>query len=280
MNALKQYFVSPYAMALFIATFHSGYMLVVQGVGTAWLGAFIATAPGTIFFSRIMLANVARTSNHTPVLWVSGITGTVVASLLPASSFLPMVYAIVVGLIAGLLYDFWYSRYGGRDVSVLSVGKTLPEFTLYFPDGKALGSAEIKRSPALILFYRGNWCPLCMAQIKEIAKQYRSLNERGVTIYLVSNQPDENSAKLAEKFNVALNFMIDKNGAVAEKLRIKQPGGTPAGIMGYDADTSMPTVVITNGEGEIIFADLTDNYRVRPEPETFIKVLDQYGIAV
>ena len=118
-----------------------------------------------------------------------------------------------------------------------------------------------------------------MAQIKEIAEQYRSLNDRGVKIYLVSNQSDENSAKLAKKFEVAMNFMVDKNGDVAETLKVKQSGGTPAGIMGYDADTSMPTVVITDGEGKIIFADLTDNYRVRPEPETFIAVLDRNGIA-
>ena len=156
MSSLKRYFVSPYAMALFIATCHSGYMLVSEGLGTAWLGAFIATAPGAIFFGRIMLTSVARTSDHTPVLWISGIIGTIVAFILPANSITPLAYAMVIGLIAGLLYDFWYSRYGGRDTSVLSVGKSLPDFNLYFPDGKALSSAEIKRSPALILFYRGN----------------------------------------------------------------------------------------------------------------------------
>jgi hypothetical protein len=37
----------------------------------------------------------------------------------------------------------------------------------------------------------------------------------------------------------------------------------------------MPTVIITDEQGKIIFADLTDNYRVRPEPETFLRVLDE-----
>jgi len=44
--------------------------------------------------------------------------------------------------------------------------------------------------------------------------------------------------------------------------------------LGYDTDTVMPTIVITDKKGTILFADLTDNYRVRPEPETFFKVLD------
>ena len=36
----------------------------------------------------------------------------------------------------------------------------------------------------------------------------------------------------------------------------------------------MPTILITDAGGKLIFADLTDNYRVRPEPETFLKILD------
>lgn len=285
MSRLKRFFVSPYAMALFIATSHSIYMLAKTGLGsawlnTAWLGALIATLPGAFFFSRLMLSNVARTSDNTPLLWGSGLIGSVIALMLPSESALPLLYAVFVGLIGGLLYDFWYSRFGLRDDSVLSVGKDLPDFELYYPNGSRLSSSEIKKAPALMLFYRGNWCPLCMAQIEEIAALYRSLNERGVQIYLVSNQSDDNSAKLAEKFEVDMNFMVDKQGKVAETFKIKQAGGTPAGIMGYDADTNMPTVLISDKGGKIIFVDLTDNYRVRPEPDTFIRVLDDHGVAL
>jgi hypothetical protein len=42
----------------------------------------------------------------------------------------------------------------------------------------------------------------------------------------------------------------------------------------------MPTVVMTNDKGEIIFADLTDNYRVRPEPKDFLKVFDAHLVGI
>ncbi len=45
--------------------------------------------------------------------------------------------------------------------------------------------------------------------------------------------------------------------------------------MGYDSDTVLPTVIITDEKGKIIFVDLTDNYRVRPEPETFLQIIDE-----
>lgn len=49
-------------------------------------------------------------------------------------------------------------------------------------------------------------------------------------------------------------------------------------VLGYDSDTVMPTVIMTDATGKILFADLTDNYRLRPEPETFLKVFSQAGI--
>ena len=35
----------------------------------------------------------------------------------------------------------------------------------------------------------------------------------------------------------------------------------------------MPTVIITDAERRIIFTHQTDNYRVRPEPATFLRAL-------
>jgi len=35
----------------------------------------------------------------------------------------------------------------------------------------------------------------------------------------------------------------------------------------------MPTVIITDEGGKILYSDATDNYRVRPEPELFLNVL-------
>ena len=45
-----------------------------------------------------------------------------------------------------------------------------------------------------------------------------------------------------------------------------------------DSDTVMPTVIMTDASGTIIFADLTDNYRVRPEPDVFLEVFAKAGI--
>ena len=69
-------------------------------------------------------------------------------------------------------------------------------------------------------------------------------------------------------------FLTDPGNKAAGKLDIAMDDGVPLGITGYDAETVMPTVIITSANGRIIFLDQTDNYRVRPEPSTFIEVLD------
>ena len=115
-----------------------------------------------------------------------------------------------------------------------------------------------------------------MAQIKEVAAQYQQLEQRGVKTYLISSQSHANSEDLAKRFAVSFNFMVDVDNAAAKALKIDAVGGTPAGLqgLGYDSDTVMPTVLMTDAEGKIIFLDQTDNYRVRPEPETFLQILD------
>jgi peroxiredoxin len=183
---------------------------------------------------------------------------------------------IITALVGNLLYVFWYSRFGREENTLLKVGQSLPSFSLKDTEGKTISSEEIGQQASLIMFYRGNWCPLCMAQIKEVAAQYRELEARGIKIYMVSPQTERHTKGLAKRFDVNMNFLIDEGNTAADQLQIMAENGLPMGLtaLGYDSDTVMPTVVMIGRDGKIIFADLTDNYRVRPEPEDFLKVFD------
>ena len=76
-----------------------------------------------------------------------------------------------------------------------------------------------------------------------------------------------------------IRFCVDEQGQLARQLGIEHVGGLPFLMepLGYDADAVLPTVLITDPSRRIIFADLTDNYRVRPEPSTFLAALDAQG---
>jgi len=180
-------------------------------------------------------------------------------------------------LLTWLVYLRWYSVFRRRDARALSVGSALPEFRLESLEGHTVSSESFKAKPHLLLFYRGNWCPFCTAQIEELAAGYKRLEESGLTVVLISPQSIKKNQSLASKFDVPMVFLRDRNNTAAQKLGIDHKWGTPMGLqlLGYASDTVLPTVILTNSEGNIVFSDQTDNYRVRPEPQTFESLLNK-----
>lgn len=179
---------------------------------------------------------------------------------------------------AWLAYTQWYSRFGRQPSAALAVGAILPADLTFVEYGRGpVTAAELRGRPTVLLFFRGNWCPLCMAQIGEIAQRWRELEALGAQVALVSPQDERHTRALAARHDVAFRYLRDDGLAAARRLGIVNENGTPAGMLGYDSDTVLPTVVVTDAEGRILLADETDNYRVRPTPDTVLAALRDSG---
>lgn len=258
---------------------HAIYVLSTTEFSLAWLAPVVGAGPLIVFFSWLMLQRAARTAPDLPYLLVAAVAGLALIGADVAQTgtvaVVPASYAVAV-LVLDLLYLFWYSRFGREPSAHFAVGNVMPTFEVEDEDGKKVSSADFLGGPAVFLFFRGNWCPLCMAQIREIASMYRELDERGAKVALISPQSHGHTKDLAKRFDAPFAFLVDPGGAAAKELDIYHVAGVPAGmeVLGYDSDTIFPTVVITDADGVVLFAHQTDNYRVRPEPETFLAVLD------
>ena len=280
---LKSRFIFPAFGALVLILIASVILAVLNpDERVAWMGAAIAALPFPVFVGLLIKRPRPRTSENLPLLlficaigvmlplWEQFIEGT---SGWPAS---------VTALSAGVLflaYVFWYSPFGRFESPQLMVGGKLPEFSLPDIDGNTFESSSLIGSPAVVLFYRGNWCPFCMAQIDEIAERYKEMESMGIKVVLISPQPEKYSKDLAERLEIPATMLVDKGSAVAESLGLAIKNAIPLGIKGdYDPDSVMPTVVVTNENGTILFSDQTDNYRVRPEPDMFLAILRRSGV--
>lgn len=245
---------------------------------SSWLGLLLAAGAPLTFLAWLYLAGRARTERHPLLVSVIGGLGLAVTMAanwrFGASSGNAHLWAGTC-LIAWLSYLRWYSVFPQRNSKSLVPGEVLPEFSLTSLQGETVSSTSFRGGSHVLLFFRGNWCPLCSAQIAELAGQYRQLQELGTEVVLISSQPQNHTLRLARKFDVPLIFFQDINNAAARELGILASFGTPMGLqmLGYSTDCAMPTVIITDGAGQILFADQTDNYRVRPEPEMFLEVL-------
>jgi len=276
-NLLKSIFIAVFTMYVLYVLIVSIMQIIQHGFTFHYVGLLISSLSIVVLFAGLFIIPQARTKRNLDAYTIfigigliSSVVGRLISSNIKNNS---LIIILVLGWIA---YLSWYSVFEKRDTSILKVGNALPIFELEDSNNNKITSETFLRKPTIFLFYRGNWCPLCMAQIKEIVAQYKTLEERGVNMVLVSPQPHQYSKNLANKFNVNFNFLTDLNNTVAKQLGIFAENGIPAGFQafGYDSDTVLPTVIITDVKGTIVFTDLTDNYRVRPEPETFLKVID------
>ncbi|MEO5920453.1 MAG: peroxiredoxin family protein [Pseudolysinimonas sp.] len=239
-----------------------------------WLGVPLAWLPVLGYFGYLLLA---RPSTHTRNLWPLYAVALVGVALAVPAGAVAVVVALP-GLAAILIYSYLYSRQH-TPVDGLKVNDPLPDFPLQRTDGTATSSADLTDRPYVIMFYRGNWCPFCMVQVRELAEQYRELERRGVGVALISAQRAADTAALATKFEIPMQFYVDADGAAARALDLVQVGGTPAIYSaGTNGDTTVPTVIITDGQGKVLWVDSSDNHRIRPEPAAFFEILDRAGI--
>jgi peroxiredoxin len=279
----KSLFIFPAVGATTVLFVVSAFVALLGGnEATAWLGAAIASLAFPVIATYVMFGGVERTSENLPFMLLMGAAGVLVAGweqfIEGTSGWSPTGVALASAFLL-LMYVFWYSRFGRFDSAHLMVGGKLPKFSLPGLDGNTFESDSLLGAPAVVMFYRGNWCPLCMAQIKEIAERYEEMAAMGIKVCLISLQPDELSRKLAAQYDHPFIFLIDTGNKLAEELGIALKNGVPVGMPGdYSPDTVLPTLIVTNEKGTILFSDQTDNYRVRPEPDIFLAILRRAGV--
>lgn len=283
MNRIKSLFILVYPFLAAAIALAAVMALAAGGPDLAWAGALLSVLPFIGLYVRAAGSRrLARTSHRLPALSALTLTGLGLAlyGVLGAGDASPWGLAAATAGTAGFfLFDLWYSSFGQRVSDALRVGAPIPDFEAEDLEGRTVRPADLAGRPAVYLFYRGNWCPFCMAQVREIIGRYRELTDRGVEVALVSPQPPDLTRRVAELFDVPFRFWVDRGLRAARALDIVHQHGVPAGPLArrYGEHTVLPTVVITDPRGRILFTDQTDNYRVRPEPAIFLRVLASHG---
>ena len=265
----------------------SAIMFYLSGFDPIWVGTFFATF--TIPFSLMVLAGalgISRSSKNLPAIQLINLAA--VAWTIYQISLRGDVIAtrdcVAVGLaLYGALTMQWYihvfSNYRRTPSTAIVKGKALPELPLKRLDETRISSASFGGEKTLLVFFRANWWPFCMNQLKEVKAKADQLAKAGVKVKFISNQGIENSQKLDKDLALPAYFEIfqDNDLAAAKALGIEDMDGAPSGMPGYPTDTVKATVIGLDEDGKVIFGDETDNYRIRPHPDTFLRVFEPSG---
>jgi len=102
--------------------------------------------------------------------------------------------------------------------SKLQNGDRFPDLAIQtVGGGELILPRDVEGSYAVILFYRGSWCPYCRAQLAAFARARESLRSIGVDVVALSVDDEATSTALVEErrlnFPVGFGVIVDQIAA-------------------------------------------------------------------
>jgi peroxiredoxin len=183
---------------------------------------------------------------------------------------------VVLLLIAGAGYLYFRVRRARPVPDQLRRGSPLPEFTATDEAGNPLNTRELRGIPVVMIFVRGNWCPFCSRQVKNLTSYYKDIVDLGAKLIFVTPKPQETTKRVAEFFNVEFEFWLDESLAATRKLGLLLESGVPKDYYTeYGSDTIWPTSLVIDADSIIRYVELSKHIIDRPNPKTLLRELQK-----
>ena len=186
-------------------------------------------------------------------------------------------------------YDEFLKRLDAGQVAAQACkeGDPMPGFLLPSADGRLVGSEELlAEGPLVVTFFRGDWCPYCIATLDALEAVLPELSRAGGT--LVALTPETGGRALATKRDRALHYevLVDVDLAVAmafgivfrmpplytELLRrrgvdLAERSGNPAWLL------PIPATFLVGRDGVVLRAWVNRDFTQRAEPSDIVTAL-------
>ncbi len=174
-----------------------------------------------------------------------------------------------VAAVFGAEQQRW--REQGAPDGIVHAGETIENFTLPDATGAAVSLEElIVAGPAVIVFYRGGWCPYCNIALRTYQTELLpQLDRYGARLVAISPQRPDQSLSTKEKAGLSFTVLSDPSAAVARGLGI---AFTPQ--VNETVDLPMPTVLIVDPDRVVRFADTHADYTTRTEVSEILAALE------
>jgi peroxiredoxin len=176
----------------------------------------------------------------------------------------------------------------GIPTDSIKVGDVLEPFTLDDATRTPVGLAQLVESgPAVIVFYRGGWCPYCNLALRtyqqELLPQLEAFDARLVAI---SPQSPDESLSTAEKIALEFTVLSDPGARLADQIGIafEQADDVLAAQRNLGLDLTKvnaegairlprPTVLVVDQDRIVRFVDVQPDYTARTEVADIIAAL-------
>lgn len=166
--------------------------------------------------------------------------------------------------------------------AALTLGDTVPTVTVREDTGASVQLTDVvKGRPAILVFYRGGWCPYCMRHLSALAEVHVALAEAGFSLIAISPDRLEKLRARPETAEAPFRLLSDSEARAARAFGIafkvddalvaqyKESYGID--LEGDSGQTHHllphPAVFVVDARGIIRFAHVNPDYKMRLTPE-------------
>jgi peroxiredoxin len=171
---------------------------------------------------------------------------------------------------------------------VIEAGQTLEDFSLDDATGAPVSLDRIvANGPAVIVFYRGGWCPYCNMALRTYQKELLpALGAFDATLVAISPQSPDESLSTAQKAELEFTVLSDPGSRLAERIGIafqqaddvlaaQRALGLDIALTNAEGSTRLPrpTVLVVDQDRTVRFVDVRPDYTDRTEVADIVAAL-------
>ncbi len=169
-------------------------------------------------------------------------------------------------------------------ITPILLGTSLPDASLQRIDGTATTLKQVVGGkPAILVFYRGGWCPYCNLQLSQLRLVEKDLQSLGYQAVAISPDRPEELKKTLDKDSLNYTLVSDSSAnamkAFGIAYRVDAATLTQYAKYGVDLEKSsgethhllpVPGVFVVDGAGIVQFSYVHPDYRVRAPTEVVL----------
>lgn len=160
----------------------------------------------------------------------------------------------------------------------LNTGSKAPDFTANTANGESITlSKELTKGNVVIIFYRGEWCPVCNRYLSNFQDSLKYITEKDAMVLAVTPEKISSAKNMKEKTGATFTIISDadesimKNYDVAfdvtdayqQKILTRLETDIAANNDKSEARLPVPATFIINKKGVIIYKQFDPDYHKR-----------------
>ena len=169
----------------------------------------------------------------------------------------------------------------------LFINSKAPDFKGTDQNGNSVRLKDlVKKGNVVLIFYRGNWCPYCNRQLKQLQDSLQLIKDKGAQVIAITPEKAEGIAKTIEKTKASFPILYDEDRKIMKTYNVSFPVDQKTidryKMAGIDLEANngkngtnlpVPAVYIINKDNTITYRFFEPDYKKRASVKEIVRNL-------